>query len=321
MSSCCCGCLKDVLEEGTLSYETIEREFETLAVMNATRTSGIDFDAFCILMERLEELWQELYEVNKKTGNNNNKNKNKKKETNEITFFPSSPPKMLSVVENIDQTPPARTRMMASDQTEFVIDIENDEDDNADDEGDDDEKSDLDTIENRVAICGTNDIPRYTSKEHDVAKKLQQVELLAAECKALLCDTQRHKVAEEAALSGLALSTKQSKLQREQEESQNEQIRKEAYLSKIQEIKYQEKYQQQLCQELFKAWKMKASHAEKLQIQEEVINSQRKMIEFETKRTNVLWKVLLECEKYHITPLECRDLSRLYLHLKRVTTA
>ena len=160
----------------------------------------------------------------------------------------------------------------------------------------------------------------YTVNEYNMALKLQHIEYLASRTQPIACEALRREVAQGAAMAGILLSAKYRKLFQMENELLSQQNRVAKYKAQKKEAMRKEKYLAIKAQELFSQQIIKRANSVQKQVREDNVLSQQKMIEFEEKRVAVLWKVLLDCEKTFFSPLECRELSRLYLHLKRATT-
>ena len=147
-----------------------------------------------------------------------------------------------------------------------------------------------------------------------------QRQQLASGKQPFVCEALRHKLVQEAALVGRERISKKKQIARLEKEKMWQQELKEAHLVRVEQAKDKERLLALEAQTLFKQLRKKVSQTEKQEIHEKKVLSQQKMIEFEDKRVNILWKILLTCEKSYLNPSECRELSRLYLHLKRATT-
>ena len=150
--------------------------------------------------------------------------------------------------------------------------------------------------------------------------KMLHTDLRASKKLLLGCDFIRLKVAQEAALAGSALQSKFKHIATLQKESRCQDERVERHLRNKEKAKQKEKFLVTEAQQLFTQMRAKMIQNEKQQVHKEKVITQQNMIEFEERRVGVLWKVLAECKKHYFTPLECRELSRLFLHLKRATT-
>lgn len=155
----------------------------------------------------------------------------------------------------------------------------------------------------------------------DLGARLQRLQLLASHKQGFVSEASRLGAASDAARAGrerAAREGRRASLQLEEEARQSR-------LAAVQlERELEGRRQERLATdslELFARWRIQLAQSETHQVHEAAAVSQLKLVELEDQRVGVLWRVLADCEKHFFTPLECRELSRLYLHLKRATTA
>ena len=136
----------------------------------------------------------------------------------------------------------------------------------------------------------------------------EQLQQLASNRQVFVCESARLNVAQSAARAGQ--EREEAALQR----------RVEATWARAEQAAVREKQMARESQELFARLRVMRCQAEEQRSHEKQVLSHQNMVELVDRRVEVLWKVLADCTKNFFSPQECRELSRLYLHLRRATS-
>jgi len=149
----------------------------------------------------------------------------------------------------------------------------------------------------------------------------EQLHQLASNRQLFVCGSARLNVAQSAARAGQERELRQRRKAVRQREEEALQRRVDAARVQAEQAVVREKQLATKSQELFAHLRVIRCQAEEQRSHEKQVLSYQKMVELEDRRVEVLWKVLADCSKHFFSPQECRELSRLYLHLRRATSA
>lgn len=142
--------------------------------------------------------------------------------------------------------------------------------------------------------------------------------LMCTHTRPVVASIVRRHVSEEAAREGRARCRVREKHLRIEQELQKQQLLGTAYALRKSEEAIKQQLLAREAEQIFLRLSLEGGRIDRQREQEQEVLTQKSMVDFENKRLDVLWKVLLECDKKYFTPLECREFSRLCVHLRRV---